>query len=378
MKTAAVLLAAGSGTRLSFGIPKAFVDFHGESLILSALKVLHAHKQITTIIVVVPREKIQETKKITQKFEKIKVIVGGGKTRIESLTRGVQKVGNEDFVLIHNAANPSVSLREISVTLAAAVKYKAAAVGAPVTATVKKVSRGRILGSLDRSKIWLTETPQVLETKVLKKGLSFAFQKKLNITDDVQLAEIIGICPKIVQASQQNRKITTKTDLITAQHTERRVGFGQDSHRFSTATKPLVLAGICVSKTGGLVAKSDGDVVLHALINAISSALGGGSLSVFADKICANGERNSIKYLAEILFKMRDKKFQIENVSIAIEAAQPKLEKRFPRFKKNLGKLLGVSTTQIGITVTSGENLTAWGRGEGIQTFVFILLKRCG
>jgi len=154
-----------------------------------------------------------------------------------------------------------------------------------------------------------------------------------------------------------------------------RIGLGHDSHRFSETRKALFLGGLKISATEGLEGNSDGDVVLHALTNAISSALGGGSISTFADAMCVRGEKNSQKYLQKILAKMRVADFEIENVAISIEGARPKLEKHFPKMRQKLSKILSLESSRIGLVATTGEKLTAFGRGEGLQTFAIVLLK---
>ena len=122
----------------------------------------------------------------------------------------------------------------------------------------------------------------------------------------------------------------------------------------------------------------NGDVILHALTNAISSALGGGSLSTFADGMCRRGIRDSKKYLEVIFKKMKKEGFEIENLAISIEGKRPKLEKHFFKIRKSLSELLEIDFKKIGLTVTTGEGLTAFGRGEGLQVFVVVLLNKVG
>lgn len=156
-----------------------------------------------------------------------------------------------------------------------------------------------------------------------------------------------------------------------------RTGIGQDSHRLEKAKKnePLYLAGIpflCGLKS---VANSDGDVILHALCNALSTALGGPSFSVFADEQCQKGIIDSKVYLRHFLEQMRQAKYQLANLSISVEALQPKLEKYNLTLRKSLAQLLGVEVGQIGLAFTSGEGLTACGDGDGISVTVNILLE---
>lgn len=156
------------------------------------------------------------------------------------------------------------------------------------------------------------------------------------------------------------------------------VGFGQDSHRLEKSQKkdnPLFLGGL--SFTCGLtaIANSDGDVILHAICNAISTALGGTSFSQVADPLCQQGITDSKEYLAKFVAMMQQKSYQIKNMSISVEALQPKLEKYSQHLKNSLAKLLQVSPEQVGIAFTTGEGLTAYGQGEGISCTAIVLLQ---
>ena len=160
-----------------------------------------------------------------------------------------------------------------------------------------------------------------------------------------------------------------------------RVGIGQDSHRIQfksqnakckIASQNLKLGGVVVSEENIDVAKSDGDVVLHALVNALSSALGGGSVSNYADPLCGKGVTDSKEYVKEVLKKMGE--YKVNNISVAIEAGEPKLETYFEQIKESIAKIVGVSKDQVGLTATSGEGLNSFGKGEGIQAFVMASL----
>jgi 2-C-methyl-D-erythritol 2,4-cyclodiphosphate synthase len=156
-----------------------------------------------------------------------------------------------------------------------------------------------------------------------------------------------------------------------------RVGIGQDSHRFTDKIKPLILAGILFANEQGVEANSDGDVILHALCNALASSVGKGSLSTYADKTCLEqGIKDSREYAKVAYHFVRDAGYRVNNVSIAIEAKKPKLEKRFPEMKKSIANLLEIEADDVGITATSGEGLTDFGKGLGIQVFACISIVK--
>ena len=149
-----------------------------------------------------------------------------------------------------------------------------------------------------------------------------------------------------------------------------KVGLGQDSHRFQThpTDKPLLLAGVVFEGEKALKGNSDSDVVLHAITNAISGITGTNILGSLSDKMCLEqGITDSAVYLNEAL-KYLDGLI-IQHLSISIECKTPKIYEKIEPMKQALSSLLGISSDDIGITATSGEGLTAFGRGEGIQVF---------
>lgn len=158
-----------------------------------------------------------------------------------------------------------------------------------------------------------------------------------------------------------------------------KVGLGQDSHCFETKkNKSLVLGGVKISNDGGLSANSDGDVIIHSLCNALSSAIGGDSLGIWADNLCLKqGIQDSKKYLNFIFQKIGQKGYVIGNVSIAVEAKRPHLSLSIiNKIKAQLAKLLKVDINQVGITFTSGEGLTVFGKGKGIQVLTIVVLLK--
>jgi 2-C-methyl-D-erythritol 2,4-cyclodiphosphate synthase len=147
-----------------------------------------------------------------------------------------------------------------------------------------------------------------------------------------------------------------------------RVGFGTDSHRFEKVEqKPLILGTVKVSDRHGLKAESDGDVILHALFNALSQACGGESLGYYADPLCARGITDSREYIKIAVRMVADTGYRVNNIGIMVEAKRPRVSmKDINKMKKGIAELIGITERDIGITFTSGEELTSYGRGEGI------------
>jgi 2-C-methyl-D-erythritol 2,4-cyclodiphosphate synthase len=159
-----------------------------------------------------------------------------------------------------------------------------------------------------------------------------------------------------------------------------RIGLGQDSHEFvaDTENKPLILGGIIIDEKGGLKGNSDGDVILHSLCNALSSAIGGDSLSTWTDEMCnVQGIKDSTRYVEHILNKIVGLKYSVVNVSISVEAKTPRLKMEIiKQIKERIASLLKIQIDQVGLTFTSGEGLTEFGLGKGINVLTIVNIAR--
>jgi len=154
-----------------------------------------------------------------------------------------------------------------------------------------------------------------------------------------------------------------------------RVGFGQDSHRFSEdSERKLILGGIEVSKEKGLEGNSDADVVIHSMCRALEQAIGGESFSIYADKMHERGINDSRKYLEIAVAHVKEAGYAISNIGISLEGKTPRIIPIAKKMKEKLSEILEINKSQIGINATSGEDLTAFGRGEGIQSFTIVSL----
>ncbi len=157
-----------------------------------------------------------------------------------------------------------------------------------------------------------------------------------------------------------------------------KVGIGQDSHRFSEdKNKPLILGGVEFSGGNGFKSNSDGDVIIHALCNALEQAIGSGkSLASYSDEMCENGITESSEYLKKAMEHVGRKGYEINNIGINVEAQRPKIDPMANSIKQKLAEIIKVDKNLIGITATTGEDLTVFGRGEGAQAFVIVSLTK--
>lgn len=153
-----------------------------------------------------------------------------------------------------------------------------------------------------------------------------------------------------------------------------RTGIGQDSHRFlpQNSTKPCILAGLIFDDVPGFLANSDGDVVFHAICNAISSITHVLILGDIADELCLKGGiTDSEVYIVEAMKTLKGHQ-KITHVAITLEAKKPKFKHRLHEMRKNIARVMGLDIDQVGITATTGEGLTDFGCGDGVQCFAIV------
>jgi 2-C-methyl-D-erythritol 2,4-cyclodiphosphate synthase len=141
-------------------------------------------------------------------------------------------------------------------------------------------------------------------------------------------------------------------------------GIGQDSHKFGS-DKTLILGGIKFDGVG-FIANSDGDVILHALTNAISSITCKNILGKIADYMCKNGIVDSCEYLKIALKDLYDLDFKLQHIAISIECLEPKITPKIIQMREKIANLVGLSSCNIGITATTGEGLTDFGKRLGV------------
>jgi 2-C-methyl-D-erythritol 2,4-cyclodiphosphate synthase/2-C-methyl-D-erythritol 4-phosphate cytidylyltransferase len=369
-----ILLAGGSSER--FGTDKLLAQLGSATVLEQSLKKMLHGDYFDQIVITTSQVNQKEVQQIANHYSpKIKVALGGS-TRFKGTQNAVAQLRPEpdDLLIFHNAANPQVTVREIAEVILQTQRKGAAGVGSKALETIRQIS-ATTSKTLDRNKLFLMQTPQGLLSKIYDQGSQIAIAKNLEITDDLMLAELAGIKPKIINASCNNFKLTYPADFERLARCQR-VGLGEDSHPFGRdPQKPCILAGVKIKDNPGLKGNSDGDVALHAIANAILSLTGSGSLSRFSDQLCAQGITDSVVYLQEALAILKSHGGRLLSLSLAFEAQRPKLEKHFDKMQARLKKLTGLAKEQIGLTATSGEGLTSFGRGEGVKVLAIGLAE---
>ena len=205
-----IVAGAGAGSRLGRSEPKALVLLHGRPLLSWTLEALSAVPFAGTVIAA-PPDRLDEVRRIAVEGK----VVPGGATRAQSVRLAFEAggVAGENVIVVHDAARPFVSAREVEAVILAAQEVGAATAAIPVPDTVKTVERGLVTGTLDRSKVWLAGTPQAFRGHILAR----AFEAGREATDEATLCEELGFPVAAVPMSRLGFKITTPEDLEIAE-----------------------------------------------------------------------------------------------------------------------------------------------------------------
>ena len=214
MRTAAIIVAAGSGSRFGSPTPKQFLKLNGKTVIAHTIERFAASPSIDSIVLVLSADRIGEF--VGAGSEKLAAVVPGGDSRAASVRNGLDALADDiEIVAVHDGARPLVTVKEIEATVAKAKETGAACLAAPVTDTIKSVRGGEIVATLDRDKLRRALTPQAFKREVLR--ASFETEDLTAATDECFLVEKLGHPIAIVDGSPRNIKITHPEDLILAE-----------------------------------------------------------------------------------------------------------------------------------------------------------------
>lgn len=215
----AIIVAAGGSTRMGLGYSKQFIPLCGEPAIAHTLRAFENSDIIDEVIVVCREQDLYDITTIAgdKGFDKISAFVRGGSTRDESVKNGILACDERaTHFAIHDGARPLIDGEDINAVVTVAFDCGAAALGTPVTDTIKVVDgENRILSTPDRSSLRAVQTPQVFEKELYLRALENGSNK--GITDDCQLVESIGESVRIVLSQRQNIKLTTQNDIKIAE-----------------------------------------------------------------------------------------------------------------------------------------------------------------
>ena len=216
----AIIVAAGSGTRFGAEKPKQFLEICGKPIIIHAIERFESCPSVDEIVLVLPAAEIEDFQKTVEKYnlKKLAKIVAGGKTRAESVFNGLNFIDSKqtEIVAVHDGARPIVSIEDITRTIERAKETGAACLVADVTDTIKEVSDGKIVGTINRQHLRRALTPQAFRCEILKRAFEVADLSEA-ATDECFLVEKLGYEISVVEGSAQNIKITTEKDFALAE-----------------------------------------------------------------------------------------------------------------------------------------------------------------
>ena len=382
-RIAVIVVAAGYGTRLGWDEPKAFVMLGGRPSLAYALESVFGMREAVQVIVAVPPSFVPVTKELVRTVvgfaAEIVTVVVGGETRQASVAAGLGHLSpSVDVVLVHDAARaltPSVVFDSVA---AEVIRTGIGIVpGMPVSDTVKRTDdSGSVLETVDRAELMAIQTPQGFPRDQLMTAHALA---QSEFTDDAALVSSIGHEVSVIAGDPLAFKITTAWDLRRAEQLLSggsaaagiRIGTGTDVHAFD-ASSPLWLAGLHWPGEDGLSGHSDGDVVCHAICDAMLSAARLGDMgTTFGTEDSRFADGHGDLFLRETLALVREAGFEVGNVSVQLVGNHPLFA---PRRLEAEGLLSGILGATVSISATTTDTLGFTGRGEGIAAIATALL----
>jgi 2-C-methyl-D-erythritol 4-phosphate cytidylyltransferase / 2-C-methyl-D-erythritol 2,4-cyclodiphosphate synthase len=390
----AVVPAAGRGERFerSAGaaqLPKQYAPLAGATVLECSLRPLLAEPRIGRVVVVVApgdahwRERAPRSAQLRTTL--------GGASRQESVLAGLKALREhaspEDWVLVHDAARPCLESADVAALIAALEAGASGAVlAAPVVDTVKRERDGTVCETVDRSGLWRALTPQAFALGELERALEEAARGNVAVTDESQAMERKGVRPVLVQGSPFNIKVTRAADLQAAARILRsaekrtmsgkmRIGQGFDVHKFGDGDH-VVLGGVRIAHERGVIAHSDGDVVIHALCDALLGALGKGDIGRhFPDSDLRYRGADSRLFLRTVAAMVREAGYALVNADVTVLAEAPRIAAHRGAMAANLAQDLDVAPELINIKATTTERMGFVGRGEGLAAQAAVLLE---
>jgi 2-C-methyl-D-erythritol 4-phosphate cytidylyltransferase/2-C-methyl-D-erythritol 2,4-cyclodiphosphate synthase len=374
MRIAAILVAAGSGSRFGGPVPKQFAHIAGKPAIRWAAEALAQHATLL--------QPVGDAAQIDPALAGLATLpcVPGGATRQDSVLAGLEALVDlaPDVVLVHDAARPYLPPETIPALLAALEDFEGVIPGIPVPDTLKRVDGNIIQQTIPRAGLFRAQTPQAFSYETLLRV--HRLHAGIEATDDAALLEHAGYEVGIVLGHENNIKLTYQEDqarleraLITLVP---RIGTGFDVHATEPGRK-LMLCGIEVPHTVGLAGHSDADVGIHALCDAIYGALAEGDIGRhFPPSDHTWKDADSARFLLHCAERIAARGGTLINADVTLICEHPKITPHAPAMRARLAELLSVTIDKISVKATTTERLGFPGRGEGIacQAAVSILV----
>lgn len=370
MTTAALIVAAGRGTRAGFARPKQYQALGGQPVLRRTIAPFARHDGVDVVQVVIHPDDEEVYANATAGLDLAPPALGGA-TRQESVFNGLQTLaGSADRVLIHDAARPFVSLALISRVIDGLNEAAGAIPVLPISDTVKRIEGTQIGATVDRSNLVRAQTPQGFRfDEILSAHRAVAGE---SLTDDAAVAEHAGLKLLTVPGEERNFKITDAGDLLRAEavlagdRPDVRVGSGFDVHRFAPGNS-IMLCGIEVPHDFGLEGHSDADVGLHALTDAILGALGAGDIGMhFPPSDPKWAKADSAAFIQHAAKLVAERDGMIAHLDLTLICERPKIGPHREAMVKRIAEILSIDPSRVSVKATTTEGLGFTGRREGI------------
>jgi len=360
-----ILLAAGSSSRFGMPVKKQWLYQESKPLWLTVADNFQNSFDFKKIIIVASPIETDYMKQFSNYL-----CVTGGNSRAASLQNALASV-DTSFVLVNDIARCCLDKDMVERVIA---KREEAACIVPTLKAVDTLYLDQ--EPIDREKVHLIQTPQLSRTTILKKAL----EATADFTDESSAIRAIGESVLFVEGSSKAHKLTTKNDLkklpcLVPPASDSFVGFGIDIHPFQEG-KEMKLCGITIESPFGFKAHSDGDVAIHALIDALMGASGMGDIGeLFPDTDASYADADSSLLLAEVVKRIRAFGFDIINVDMTILAQTPRLLPYKKAMKEHIASLLEIGQNRVNIKATTAEKMGFVGREEGVTVHAVASLK---
>ncbi|GAA6207403.1 bifunctional 2-C-methyl-D-erythritol 4-phosphate cytidylyltransferase/2-C-methyl-D-erythritol 2,4-cyclodiphosphate synthase [Cognatishimia sp. WU-CL00825] len=376
-KTAAVIVAAGRGTRAGKGLPKQWRPLAGRRVADWTVAAFCDHDQIDQIILVVHPDDTAHYSTIDH--AKVTCVFGGASRDI-SVRKGLEALQDQGIskVLIHDVARASVSQDCISDVICALNSHDGAAPALPVTDALWRGDKGAVSDTHPRDGLFRAQTPQGFD---FKKILSAHKDFRGSATDDVEVARAAGITVKITQGDENNLKITTPADFKRAEKILRgpmdiRLGNGFDVHAFEQGDH-VTLCGVHIPHDKRLKGHSDADVGMHAVTDAIYGALAEGDIGRhFPPSDMQWKGADSAIFLKHAVDLATSKGYAISNIDCTLICERPKIGPHAAAMMARMAEIMGLRADQISVKATTSERLGFTGREEGIASIATATLVK--
>jgi len=374
-RTAAILVAAGRGLRAGAGGPKQYREIGGQTVIYRAMEAFCNHPQIFAVQPVLNPADAAIFNEAVSGLRHAPP-ANGGATRQASVHAGLEALtgAKPDIVLIHDAARPFVNAAVISRAIEAASRTGAAVPAIPVADTIKIVDdTGNVEATPERARLRIAQTPQAFRYDVILDAHRRAARDgRSDFTDDAALAEWAGLTVATFEGDPANMKLTTPEELVLEEARlaallgDVRTGTGYDVHAFGDGDH-LMLCGVRVPHTRGFRAHSDGDVGLHALVDAILGALADGDIgSHFPPSDMKWKDASSDRFLKYAVDRVAARGGRIGNLEVTMICERPKIGPLRDTMRARIAEIAGLEISRVAVKATTSERLGFTGREEGI------------